>query len=368
MRYLLLLVSCVAWGQAGYIPAWPDGSFTNQSISSQTIDATGEKVSYCGTNYAPDGASHSIRKVGVYFNTVVKAGGSALTLSLQDPSTSTGPPMQPDGTQDQTVAISNASIASTTFVLSGALSADRAVAFGEAVCVVVEFDGSGRLGSDSFGLGSTSRGSGNPATFAETALFTASWASASRLPIVIFEYSDATYGTLDGASVFSAANTSVAYNSGSATDEYALKFTVPMNGYIDGVFLNISIAAGADFDVVLYSGTTSLASKSIDANWWSVVVNGLGGLIAFPKTTVSTGTTYYLSVKPTTANNVTLGGYTVASAAYLAAMPQGTGYIRSGRVDAGSWSETSTVLPSIRFRFTPTANSGAASGAYVVAQ
>ncbi len=367
MRYLLLLVSCVAWGQSWY-PSLPDGYNTNQSMTNSVIDATGEKVAACGNVWTPTSGSKSIHKVGFMFgSSITKAGGSALTLSLQDVDLATGPPIQPDGTPDQTVAIANASIAASTFLLSGALSADRSISFGDLVCVVIEFDGAGRLGADSITMASITRNGANIAVYPSVSLLAPTWADVPRAPIILFEFSDGTYGTLDGSFPFSAFNTTVAYNSGSGADEYALKFTVPTSGTITGVGISATLASGANTDIVLYSGTTALASVSIDQNNWTPTLSG-NGFITFPATSVSAGTTYYIAVKPTTTNNVTLGGFTVGNSAYLGALPQGTGYIRSSRVDAGSWSDTATVVPSIRFRFTPSSSGGSSGGAYVVAQ
>lgn len=365
MRYLILLVSCVSWGQAWY-PAMPNAIGSNLGVTGIVIDATGEKVGFCGYHWTPSGGTKNIRKTGFLFGTTnTKAGGSALTLSLQNPSTSTGPPMRPDGTQDQTVAIPNASIANSAFLVTGALSADRSTAYGEPLCVVIEFDGAGRLGSDSIQIASVQKYS--QTVIPTTVSFTASWADSARLPIVLFEYSDGTYGTLDGAMIFSAYNTTFAYNSGSASDEQAIKFSLALSGVIDAIQLNLTAATGADFDVVLYQGTTALSTVSVDQNTWTPTVSGFG-VISFPPISVSAGTTYYISVKPTTANNVTLGSVTVSSNSYLGATPQGTGWVRSSRADGGSWGDTTTSLPNIAFRFTPSPGSSSSAGAYVVAQ
>lgn len=365
-RLILLLATCSAWGQAWY-PAFHDGWMANLSVTNATIDATGEKFAMCGGVWTPTQGTKSIRKVGFVFgSSITKAGGSALTLSLQSVDTATGPPIQPDGTQDQTVAIANGSITASTFLLSGALSADRSVSYGEQVCAVIEFDGAGRLGSDSITIGAVPRNSANAVTYPNSVLYTASWATFARVPIIVFEFSDGSYGTLDGASVFSSYTAYAAYNSSSGTDEYALKFSPPVNGTITGVSLGVTVATGADFDVVLYNGTTSVASVSIDANTWDATASSLG-YIPFPATSVSAGTTYYLALKPTTTNNVTVAFNTVASNSYLGALPQGTGWVRSSRADAGSWSDTTTIVPNIRFRFTPSAG-GSSGGAYVVAQ
>jgi len=369
MRYLLLLVSCVAWGQTGFIPSYPDGNAAGAAYNNQVIDATGEKVAFCGTVWTNDGGSKAIRNLGFMFGSAItKAGGSALTASLQDPSTAAGPPMQPDGTQDETVAIPNASITASAFLLTGNLSADRSVSHGDKLCMVVEYDGAGRLGSDSITLSTATR-FGDGRVLAQSTIYTASWADTSggKIPVMLFKYSDGTYGLLDGSLPMTAPS-NTAYNSGSATDEYALKFTVPVSGNIDGVAVNMLAASGADFDIVLYSGTTSIASTSIDSTWINASACSQMAYIAFPKTAITAGVTYYISIKPTTANNVTLCHYTVADNAYLGALPQGIGYIRAGRVDAGAWSDTATALPPIRFRFTPSAAASLAGGSFVVAQ
>lgn len=365
MRTFLFLLSVCCFGQA-WFPSVPNAIGSNLSTTAQVIDATGEKVSFCGSVWTPDNGTKSIRKVGILFGSSnTKAGGSALTLSLQDPSTSAGPPMQPDGTQDQTVAIGNAAIVNSTFLLTGALSADRSTAFGANLCVVVEFDGAGRLGADSIQIAAIQKYA--QTVVPTTALFTASWADSARLPIVLFEFSDGSYGTLDGAMIFSAYNTAVAYNSGSAADEYALKFSPAVSGTINGVQVNLTAATSADFDIVLYQGTTALATVSVDQNTWTPSVGGFG-FEAFPPTAVSAGTTYYLAIKPTTANNVTLGGVTVASNSYLGATPQGTGWVRSSRVDGGSWTDTTTIMPNISFRLTASGSGSSSAGSYVVAQ
>lgn len=356
------LLFCAALSAQSWYPSIPDtGANSGSALTSICqIDATGEKCAMCGSVWTPNGGAKSIDKVGLMFgSTVTKAGGSALTLSLQDATTASGPPIQPDGTQDQTVAVPNASMAASTFLLSASLSSQRAVTHGAIVCAVTEFDGSGRLGSDSINFSAVPRNSGNPASFPSLVHFTSSWASTNRLPIIVFEFSDGSYGTLDGASPISSYNSTTAINTGTTPDEHSQKFTVPTSGYIDGVGVSLSaVATGADFDIVLYDGTTALNSISVDSN--ALDGSGSSGLItlAFPKTTVTAGTTYYFAVKPTTANSVSTLSGLVGSAAYWDALPQGQTWIRSHRTDAGAWSDTATARLFLRFRFTPVASAG----------
>src|SRR5262245_9299830 len=103
------------------------------------IDATGEEAAFCGRVFFPvRSGTKDVRKVGFRFGAVTKAGGSALTVSLQDVNLGTGPTMQPDETQDQTVAVANADagFTSNAWYQTGALSADRTVALGELLAVV----------------------------------------------------------------------------------------------------------------------------------------------------------------------------------------------------------------------------------------
>ncbi len=367
--FILLLAACSAWGQMWY-PLMPSLAVGNSASNTAVIDATGEMYGACGYVWTPTKGTKSINKVGFMFgNSITKAGGSALTVSLQDPAAGTGPPMQPDGTQDQTVAVANGSIAASTFLLTGALSADRSVAYGEALCFVVEFDGAGRLGSDTINFQDIAFNTGNVQVSPNGTLKTSgTWATRAFLPIMVFYFSDGTYGSLDGAMVGALANVTQAYNSGSSPSEYALKFTVPAAGVIDGVMVGVFPGSNAaDFDVVLYSGTTALTTKSVDANFISNAASPAWPItIPIAETAVATGTTYYLSIKPTTGTSVTLRNMTVAAAAYLGGWGQGASIIRSNRA-GGAWSDDATTVPFIKVRYTPTASSSS-GGAYVVAQ
>lgn len=368
MRYLLLLASCVAWAQAWY-PSFPNHEQAGMTSTNVTIDAANEKGAYCGFVDTPAGAVKSIRNVGLRTgSTITKSGGSALTVSLQDPSTSAGVPIQPDGTQDQTVAVSNASIpAVSTVYVTGNLSADRSVAHGDPLCVVTEFDGVGWQASDVITLSSFGYDGNNPTGLATTSLYTGTWAASNRQPFVFFVFSDGTYGSLM-ASLSAVGGTSAVYNSGTAGgDEYALEFVAPSNGYIDAVQVNGNFTS-SDFEIVMYSGTTALATKSIDANWIGSVNSRQPAYIAYPVTTVAAGSTYFVSVKPTTATNLTLIGFAVAAAAQWDAMPSGQTWHRAKRVDAGAWTSEPTERPAIWVRFTPTAGASVGGGSFVVAQ
>jgi hypothetical protein len=331
-----------------YVPVsgvfYPDPPpLTTGATTSSVIDATGEKIAWIGRVWNKDRASKSIRKVGFRFGTVTKAGGSGLTVSLQNVDTANGPPFQPDGTQDQTVAIANgdAGFASNSWYQTGALSADRSVSFGELIAVVVEYDGSGRLGADAVNF--TNPAASISPALQGVSLLTASWAAVAVLPSIILEFSDGTFGTVESALPTSTGLSTVNVNSGSTPDEYAIEFQVPAAMKVDGGWFNATAAAGADFDITLYdAGGSSLASVSVDANTVrSTSVSTT--IVTFAEVTLAKNTTYRLAIKPTTANNITVVQFDVASADHKQALPGGTSWNYTTRTDAGAWAAATTT-------------------------
>jgi hypothetical protein len=260
--------------------------------------------------------------------------------------------MQPDETQDQTFAIvnGNASFATNTWLHTGALSSNRTVTKGELLAVVLEYDGGGRLGSDSVVMSGFSSVDTGGYARAMAALKTGgTWAQQSVLSNVILEFTDGTFGTLSGAIPFSAAN-NFAYHSGSTPDEYALKFQLPMSCKIDGADLWIyTTAVTSDFDVVLYDsdGATALATTSVSGYHCFASLREM--FVPFSTEVVlAANTNYYLAVKPTQAVSTVLINYSdVSASGHLAALFGGTTWITSSRTNAGAWSDTATRRPFI---------------------
>jgi hypothetical protein len=346
-------------------PPQRGSAWINFVNTSSVIDATGEKFAWIGRVWNKTRETKSIRKVGFRFGSVTKAGGSGLTISLQNVDTTNGPPYQPDGTQDQSVAIANADAGFVTnaYYLTGNLSADRSVAYGELIAVVAEYDGGGRLGADAVHFIGMSANFATDGLIAGPGcvLLTASWAGANMIPNILLEFSDGTYGTLDGARPGSSV-TGVAFNSGSAADEIAMEFTVPFACKCDGAWIYLQAASGADFDAVLYEGTTAVATVSVDANAISAAASPRLCRVSWPEVTLSTSATYRLALKPTTGNNVTAYSINVADNAYLQAWPGGEGWVYTDRVDGGSWAApTTTRRPTMGLRFSAI-DDGAGSG------
>jgi hypothetical protein len=349
--------------------AWWGRIAQSLSISAALlIDATGEKAAFQGpVQWNDNSTSKDITKVGIRFGTVTKAGGSALTLSLQNVSTAAGTPMQPDETQDQTVAIANANaaFASNAYLHSAALSANRTVSRDELLAVVLEYDGAGRLGSDSVVLsGHASVDTGGYARAMAVLKTGGTWAQQSVLSNVILEFTDGSFGTLGGGMPFSAVNNH-AYKSDSSPDEYALKFQLPFAGKIGGVDLwNYMAAVTSDFSVVLYDsdGTTALATTT---------VSGYHGFASFREMFVpfsteiafAANTNYWISVKPTQATSLVYIAYTdVSAVGHMDAYIGGQNWLMNSRTDAGAWSNVTTRKPWIAPRVSSIDTGGGSVG------
>lgn len=335
-------MSIVRCGRMAY-PDYGNLTFTTMSLSAMTIDATGEKAAWVGSVWNADRTTKSIRKVGIRFGTVTKAGGSALTLSLQNVSTTTGQ-IQPDGTQDQTVALSNASLA-TGWYLTGNLSSDRSVAFGELLAVVVEFDGSGRLSTDTFGLNNATTSIGDHRV--NTTALAGSWSVNVQNPLIMFEFSDGTVGGfVHGFPISNATTYSIHINS-ATQDEVGLEFQMPFDCEIDGAILSLQVGnSSSNFDLVLYdSANTVIVTQSHDANAIQVAGTPYQFIVAWPPVNIAANSTYRLTVKPTTVNTTTIFAQVVAAAGNLAAMPGGTAFKLCKRIDAGAWTTVSTEVP-----------------------
>lgn len=324
-----------------YYPAPPMFPAASPSTATGlTIDATGEKAAFVGRVTK----TGNIRKAHFWISSLTKAGGSAWTFSLQDVDLANGPPMRPDGTQDQAAAVSNAS-AAVGWYTTPDLSADRAVTRGDRLACVLEYDGAGRLGADTLTLGGIRVSGGSAAHTGHqsgSVLFTASWAIQAGFPAILLEYDDGTFGTLDnGWPVLNYTNVG-AWNSGSTPDEYACKFTVPVPCKIDALWV-LGIDPDNDFDLVLYEGTTALETLPVDASTVqsATQIDGPCRVPLSSERTLAVSTTYYVAVKPG-ASNVNAVYFAVSAAGHLAVFPGGTACTYATRVDAGAWSETTT--------------------------
>lgn len=334
-----------------YPRIWP--GFSTPAFSSTAvgpIDAAGEMAAYVGRVWFPDRTgTKSIRYICFRFGTVVKTNGSTIIASLQNVSTTATPPGVPDEVIDEHVHIANADAgyASNTWYKTAALSADRAVTYGSDLAVVVEYDSFSA--GDSFYLSSMVLGSAldNPHTcFAVNKVGAPAWAVIAAIPNVIFEFTDGTFGTLDGSYSGSAYNAHQANLGTTVADEFALNFQVPFPCVVDGLWSVVSpSAATADFELLLYSGTSAIATVTVDANT-TVSSNPRKLLAPIPETTLAENTLYRVAVRPTvtgSGGNVSCYSLDVADANHFTVHAGGTSLQYSTRLDQGAWSAATTT-------------------------
>lgn len=330
-------------------------SNTGLNTSAWAIDATGEKIAFVGKHWNSARATKSIRKVAFLWGSVTKAGGSGLTLSLQDLDAA-GSIISPDGTQDQTVAIAAAGVTANAWYETGNLSADRSLAYGAEIAVVIEFDGGGRLGADSFAV-SVASFADSPFSPRHTQplLYTTSWSAlnVSRAPIIGFIYDDGTYGGLEYVSPISARNIFGTFNSASTPDEYATEFVAPFDCYCDGALAHVFVTnTSTDFDFILYdSANNVLGSNTLDGNKSNEVGAYKRTTASWAPVRITKGSTYRLAIKATTANNIAIPYVDYPSTSWKAVSEWPVNWGTTSRTDGGSWAavtETRVMGMSLR--------------------
>lgn len=349
-------------------PMVSSGAGYNPSFATNLmIDATGEKASYCGRVVWPSRTgSKTITRVQLRWGAVTKAGGSALTLSLQDVSLTAGPPMQGDGVADQTVAIPNAhaNFASNTWYRSDALSSGgRAVNHGDLVAVVVEYDGAGRLGADTVTLSGLSINS-IPSNRQQLAanLYAAAWGGQSVHPVIVLEFSDGSYGTLHGAVPYTGVGTS-AFQAASSPDETALKFQVPVPCKVDSLMALAAFSGStSEMTLSLYDSTsTLLASVALDPQAVNIHSTAFRWVEApISEITLAANTTYYFSIRATSGFIQTFY-VDVADSAFFA-LTGASLATWATRTDLGAWTETTTRRPLAAVRISALDDGNASAG------
>lgn len=298
-----------------------------------TMDASGEKVAFVFT--VPK--TGNISKVGFRTGTVTTS--ETLAVTLQTVSAVNGDPTgsayggMTEGTQA-------APAATTAYTVS--LGTAAAATAGDVVAAVIEFDSS--VGSlQIVGIATAYR-----VGFPYPDLFTAAWAKQAFVqPVLWLEYDDGSYAVVDGCRPWSAISMP-AWAANSTPDEHALKFTLPFPSRLRACEIITAIAQ--PFDLVLYEGTTSLVSLSIDADQAAT-----GSTCRYKRLLTSgdldAGTAYYFAMKPTTNNNVSWAEIDVAAAAVMGSMSLGTSAHYASRTDGGAWSDTTTKRPLVRLWF-----------------
>lgn len=302
-----------------------------------TLDATGEMGHYSGQVYLAAGSgSKTISSVGgkIHWrsgntNTFANA-GTTFRIGIQDVSTTTAP-AQGDGTHDVYADLVGGTdtIASTTAYATAMEVGTKTIAHGDKVSIV--WDMVSRAGADTLTLSIHSSPNGSDGGFpAFTSYLAAAWAKVNSSPLCAIEFDDGTFGWIFMGAMISTSSTAQTFNLATATaDEYGnflqLDFTTRASGlYISGY----PTGTAADFEVILYSdplGTPAIVEAiTYDATQEGTIAGARYHYLMFstPRT-LTAGTAYAVTIRPTTANNVTTYYFDVPAAGLMDMYPLG---------------------------------------------
>lgn len=348
------------WGAPRYLPPWPYAmvplagaavSFGNTGA----LDAVGEKIIFAGRVRWADGGTHDLRTVRWRSGNQALTGGT-LTVSARNVDLTAGPPLRDDGGVDQSTTHTNPA-ADTNF--TSTFGADRTnVATGDLLAIVFEVTArtAGTAQIAAYGVQGSSL-SGIPQV---TSYLGAAYGQVSALPTCTLVAADGTLGMFEGGMPQgNDAAASIPINVDSASfDELAFAYTPTEPCWAGSIRAVLGVASGADFDLVLYEGTTAIATVSVDAN--TIEAAGVNEFtVPFADLELDPSTTYYVSMKPTTTNFVTMYVAAIPAADIAALFP---GCMLAIRLNGGAWTPVSTLLP-IKFEIGLVAgDDGAGSG------
>ena len=317
---------------------WPQTYLTKfDSSTSQTLDAAADRHAIVFS--VPK--TGNITAVGWATRTVTSSQSVDVRLETIDGTTGYPSGTLIDSPTNQASA-TRATVASNTYY-EETLTAAQAVTMGQVIACVVQFTGTAGT-IQTLNLDSLASAVGFPyGVFNTTGTYAK---NINRVMNIVLKYDDGSYYEVGCPPPVISTTMSVAYNSGSATDEYALKFTPQVPITVSGWWGSIQPATGGTYDIVLYDsdGITALKTVSYDGdNFGGTATSGhLRGY--FNGTQIlQAGVAYRLALKPTNTTNVTLYYLEFNSSAILGALSGGPNAFQSSRVDAGSWVDTATT-------------------------
>jgi len=306
------------------LPTVPfNGAGTN---ATSTLNVTGETCVFASSIILenPLGGSKTISAAGggsIVWSAgpvTFSSGSSTFKIGLQDVSTAASP-TQGDGTFDVVASFTGggggitASAVNTSVMTTGT----KTIAHRDLVAIVFEF--TARAGSDTIGVRAINTATtwipsnGFPTVTDNTGGTYARVSGAIPLAQLVFD--DGTLGWFYGASFFNynTTPTSVTINSGTATaDEYGTYLNYPFTYYAVGVqcFVNLS-GTSADVELLLYSDPlgTPVVERTItlDATQSPAVATQLNNVLLFSTPILlKANTPYAVTLRPTTANNITM--------------------------------------------------------------
>jgi hypothetical protein len=301
-----------------------------------------------------DGTDKTLVSVGFRFgSTVAKGGGSGISVTQQGVDMAGGRPYHPDGVIAQTwsIANGNAAYAANSWINTSD-NPGQIVQFGQLISICIQYDSSGRLGSDSWTVsGLTGIAAGPYLSSGMSHYNNTAWTHLSITPNVILCFSDGTFGTIDGSIPVSNFG-GPTYAPSSTPNEYALKFSVPFPAKMDGVWAFMAASGTGEFDVILYGGDDVLSTVFHDVDTLVNTSVGRFLFLSLGPIQLDAGVDYRVSVKPS-AGNVTLYYYMVSSDAHRMASDAfgfGLDSSYSSRSGGGAWADITSSIPMIGVR------------------
>jgi len=323
-------------------------AFSN--LSGITIDASGEKIAFCGYFWNPERATKTVDGVEFLAGNITDSGGT-ISTSIQNVSLTAGFPMRPDeGTPLVSLNDRDLGLFTASAWNGYDFGASSSISFGQLIAVVWEF-GTG-FTTDVFNLQMLPTAANAPSHSCVSIGKTAAgpvWtnAASAHYPNVVLRCSDGTFATLFGA-IPCSATTTLTYNNGSAGfDEIALGLRLPYPFTLEAITAGIDM--DGDTNIILYDGTTALYTRLLDNSERS---NSASRFLHVPVATLqacAANTLYRIGVQPNTATNISVRYLDVNEADHAALIPGVNEYLHYwDRINAGAWSnETTTRIPFI---------------------
>jgi hypothetical protein len=338
------------------------------SLTSNTFDSATDRLAYVGT------ASRALTITEIYFLTATVTTGCVVDVRIE--TVTNGRPTNTLWATTTNGAVTIAA-ADDNVWKTATLTSSATINAGDQFAIVIRYSsGTNATFASQQNIGGNA-GATYPLQLVDTGAGT--WANLSGQWCWIVASSSTPVYT-PGLIPFSAAN-QTAFNSGSAADEYAMRFVFPFKARLIGCSVGLSnIAAGADFRIFLW-GTGGASDTEAGALASTPVIDGdsvyattSDGSSVFYFSApyeVTAGSTYYLGVRAETANNLAIISWPIAASApanAINASPSGAECYLSTRAwsainpgTVGAWTNATTTVPAFRLIFDQ-ADDGASAG------
>lgn len=283
-----------------------------------TLDAAGEKLAMIGRVTWKDRATHTISSAGGKIHWSAGSAvtwadaGTALDVGIQDVANTS---QNPDGTFDvkATLVPGTEAIAATTIINSAMETGTKTIANGAVIGVV--FDMTARGGTDSVRIATTQMNGWSGAAYPYCRFHNATaWTNSFQAPNVLLEADDGVKGWFAPFGLLRDSFTITAFNLNTAgSDEYGGRIKLPWPVTLEAVTMPVRLGGtSSDWELCVYSdiaGTPTLlgTAETFDASNSDVAAHDFFETVMLTTPfTLSAGTVYGITARPTTANNISV--------------------------------------------------------------